>query len=481
MIEVLQTVVALIVTLSILVTIHEYGHYCVARFFNVQVLRFSVGFGRPLFTFRGKPPEDKKYSNENLAANNSEDPIQTRSNEPLSGPEFVIAAIPLGGYVKMLDEREGYVPDDRLHLAFNRKPVLQRMAIAAAGPAANFLLAIVAYWVLFVVGVAGVVPMLGEPVVETPAAIAGIQQGQEILYIDDEATPGWADVNMQLFKRIGDTGEVKLTVRPAGNIDSERTYLIPINEWLADEEAPNPAYSLGLKLDYPTVPALIGGVVVGGAAEAAGIRAGDHIVRANGMEIATWEEFVVIVQANPAQPIDLQVERAGGLINLAVTPRSIEQSGKRIGFVGAQRTEVALPEEMQRMVRYPFYSAWIPALDKTWSVTVFMLESIQKMILGDISPKNLSGPITIAKIAKATAQSGLESFVGFITLLSISLAVLNLMPIPILDGGHLLYYTVELVLRRPVPDKVQQWGLQMGMFIIVSVMLLAFYNDLMRL
>ena len=479
MIEFLQTVLALIVTLSILVTIHEFGHYWVAKLCGVHVIRFSIGFGKPLYARKGKTPD---YEAQPVLDENGEPiPIRTRANEPLAPTEYAIAAIPLGGYVKMLDEREQYVPDDQLHLAFNRKSVWQRIAIVAAGPIANFLLAIAAYWLLFTTGVTGIAPVLGSIDAETAAGKAGLRAGQEIVQVDDKETRTWSDVNMQLFDRLGETGTISISVREPEGLDGYQTVSIPVTDWLAGEEEPVPARELGLAIYRPDVPALIGAVSEGGRAEAGGMLAGDRILRVNGEEMADWQHLVERVQASPEIPLSLDVEREGRVVSLAITPASVERDGNRIGLMGASVSPVAFPEDMLRVTTYPVYSAWIPAVQKTWDVTVFTLESIGKMIMGAISHKNLSGPITIAQVANATAESGLESFIGFIALLSISLGVINLLPIPVLDGGHLLYYFIEVIAGRPVPERVQMWGLQMGMFLIVSIMVLAFYNDLTRL
>jgi regulator of sigma E protease len=474
MVEVLQSILALVVTLSILVTIHEFGHYWVARMCNVHVLRFSVGFGQTIFSRRGRPPAQ--------SAPPSDQAIGTRSNEPLEGTVFAVAAIPLGGYVKMLDEREGFVPDDLKHMAFNRKPVLQRIAIVAAGPIANFLLAIVAYWVLFMAGVTGIAPKIGAVDPHSIAGQQGFVQGMEIVAVDGEPTHTWSEVNMQLFSRIGDTGDIEFTILPPGSSHAVVQKQVSVTEWLSDAENPFPTSDLGLIPDYPPIPAIIGGVVAGGAAASSGLQSGDKIIAFDATPISDWATLVGQIQSRPDRAVELTVLRAGSHLMISVTPKGVAQEDGSIrGFIGASREAFELPAEMQRTVRYPFYSAWIPAVEKTWSVTVFTLDSIRKMISGAISSKNLSGPITIAQVANATAQSGLESFIGFIALLSISLGVLNLLPIPILDGGHLLYYLVELVTRKPVPERVQVWGMQIGMFLIGSVMLLAFYNDLSRL
>jgi regulator of sigma E protease len=295
MVEIVQSILALIVTLSILVTIHEFGHYWVARLCNVHVLRFSVGFGNPIFSRRGKPPEQTPSPSDQI--------VETRSNEPLEGTEFAVAAIPLGGYVKMLDEREGFVPDDLKHMAFNNKSVLQRIAIVAAGPIANFLLAIFAYWVLFMAGVTGVVPTVGVVDPDSAAARAGFQQGMEIVAVDGEPTATWSEVNMQLFSRIGDTGEIQFTVLPTGNSNATLARNIRISEWLSDAEAPFPTAELGLVPNYPAIPAVIGSVVEGEAAAAAGLKSGDKVIALNGVAIDEWSQFVEQIQANANQSV----------------------------------------------------------------------------------------------------------------------------------------------------------------------------------
>ena len=274
MIEFIQTVLALIVTISILVTIHEYGHYIVARLCNVHVIRFSVGFGTPIFVRKGKPVQYREAPH--LDEHGVPIQIRTKSNEPLSPTEFVIAAIPLGGYVKMLDEREGFVPDDQLHLAFNRKSVWQRIAIVSAGPVANFILAIFAYWLLFVVGVTGVIPVLGDVDQGSRAGEAGLSAGQEIVAIDGVATDTWSAVNMRLFDRLGETGEIVITVKEPGSYDLPLDYEIGISQWLSEEDSPSPARELGLVMQLPHFPAIIGGLNNDGRGLAAGFKVGDE-------------------------------------------------------------------------------------------------------------------------------------------------------------------------------------------------------------
>ena len=479
MIDFLQTVLALLVTLSILVTIHEFGHYWVARLCNVHVIRFSVGFGKSIYVKKGRQPvyeEQPLYDKEgNLV------PVRTRSNEPLAPTEFTIAAIPLGGYVKFLDEREGYVPDDQIHLTFNRKTVWQRIAIVSAGPVANFLLAIAAYWMLFASGVTGVIPVLGELDPGSAAARAGLQQGHEIVAVDGKATKTWSEVNLGLFDRLGETGEIVLTVVGPGSYDAQSNYKVPVTQLLSDSVSPVPARDLGLDLQFPEFPAVIGGLNDDGRATASGVEVGDEFLSVDGVSVMDWPHLVDVIQASPEQTLNVIVLRSGQTMKIDLTPKGIERDGSILGFIGASPQPVNFPPEMLRETRYPIYSAWMPAAVKTWEVTLFTLVSIKKMIVGAISPKNLSGPITIAQVASATAENGLESFVGFIALLSISLGVINLLPIPVLDGGHLVYYFIELIAGRPVPERVQVWGFQMGTFLIMGIMVLAFYNDLTRL
>ena len=478
MLEFAQTVLALIVTLSILVTIHEFGHYYVARLCRVHVLRFSVGFGKPLFIRRGRPPG---ASGSVAALRPGEIPAWTKSNEPLAGTEFAVAAIPLGGYVKMLDEREGFVPDDQLHLAFNRKSVWQRIAIISAGPIANFLLAIVAYWLLFAAGVTGLAPVIGNVAPDSPAGLAGLRAGQEIVAVDGETTRSWSEVQLRLFSHLGESGAIRLTLTGPDEDAAPVEYRLVVEDWLSDSQDPYPTRALGLVLQLPKVPAVVGGLMAGGRAEAAGLLVGDRIVAVNGVAVLDWASLVEVIRRNPETTLTLRILRAENALSVDLVPETREQGGEQIGFIGMSVEPAALPDEMLREVSYPIYSAWIPALRKTWQVTAFTLESLGKMVTGAISTKNLSGPITIAQVANDTAGRGLESFIGFIALLSISLGVINLLPIPVLDGGHLLYCMIEVIAGRPVPESIQNLGFQVGVLLIVGVMLLAFYNDLARL
>lgn len=473
MIEFLQSVLALIVTISILVTVHEFGHFYVAKKCGVHVERFSVGFGKVLFRLQGKPPKLDKM--------NAQQGAQTVSNEALAGTEYCIAMIPLGGYVKMLDERDTFVADDLLDFAFNRKALWQRTLIVAAGPLANFILAFFLYWVLFVAGVSGVAPILGEPLPGSAAERAGLIAGVEILSVDAKATETWSDVNLALFDRLGDTGAIGMTVRPEAGLSNVQVLSLPIARFLAGEDEPRPAAALGLGLLQPVITPVLGEVSSGSPADIGGLKAGDQVIMADGIALDAWSDFVTLVQARAGQRVLLRVKRGQSDLYLEVTPEAVATSDGTIGRIGVALGPQQWPSSMQRLTRAPFYTAWLPALNKTFDMTRFTVESIGKMLQGLVSTRNLSGPITIAKIANQTAVNGLESFLGFIALVSISLGVLNLLPIPMLDGGHLLYFLIEGVTGKPVSERIQTWGLQIGMVFLVGIMMLAFYNDLLRL
>ena len=450
--DLIYTLAVTAFTLAVLIAIHEFGHFWVARRCGVKVIRFSIGFGTPLLRWRDK--------------------LDT---------EYVIAAIPLGGYVKMLDEREGEVTPGMENLAFNNKPVLQRMAVVAAGPIANLLLAIAAYWFLFMSGERGVAPVIGEVEVGSIAEMAGLEAGQEIVSVDGRETPTWKAVNFRLLDRIGDSGPISFAVRYPGSDMIYRSEAV-LENWLSNVEEPNLIGGLGLTMFRPPVPPVIDEVVADSPAQAAGLRSGDLVTSADGVPMEAWGDWVDHVRARPGEPIALSFERDGQRGETTLTPNRLEDAqGQAYGQVGVSVRIPEWPDGMIREFSYgPLESVGL-AVRRTGELVMFTLNSIKKMLTGLISHKNLSGPITIAKVATASAQSGLESFIGFLALLSVSLGVLNLLPIPVLDGGHLMYYTIELLVGRPVPLKVQMLGYQVGLFIILGVMALAIFNDVARL
>lgn len=448
----LQTLLATLVALGVLVTIHEWGHFWVARRCGVKVLRFSVGFGRPIWMRTGR-----------------------------DGTEYAVAAIPLGGYVRMLDEREGDVPEALREQAFNNKSVYQRIAIVAAGPLVNLIFAVFAYACLFLSGINVVVPVIGQVVPGSPAAQALVPAGQEVLAVDGYQVQSWNEVNLRLASRVGESGDIELTVgEPSRGL--ARTYTLPISQWSVDLERQSPLMAVGIEPWQPEVPPVIGQVLPEGAAAAAGLQPGDRILAVNDKPVAEWMDLVAIIQSSPEQTLVLRLERAGREQMLPLIPARRElPDGAAQGYVGAGPEPFELPAEMQRSLSYGPVGALIAGVERTGQMIDLTLESIGKMIAGVISVKNLSGPITIAKVAGTSAASGLESFVSFLAYLSVSLGVLNLLPIPMLDGGHLLYYAVELVRGRPVSEQVQMLGLRIGMALLFSLMALAIVNDLARL
>jgi len=448
----IQNILAVIVVLGLLVTFHEFGHFWVARRCGVKVLRFSVGFGKPLW-----------------------------SRVDRQGTEYAIAAIPLGGYVKMLDEREAPVPEDQLDQAFNRKTVWQRIAIVAAGPIANFLLAIVAYWALFVAGTTVVSPMVGSIVPDSPAAEAGLANGDEIVAIQGDEMRSWEDVNLKLVSIIGFSGELAFEARSEGATDVQR-FVLPVTDYLVRQDPPQPLQTLGITPWQPEFPAILGQVVSGEAAEQAGLMAGDTMVAVNGEPVDDWMHFVNIVRGNPNETLQLTYERNGEQATVDLTPgRNSLDTGVEIGYIGAGAQQVEWPAAFQREIRYGPIEAVGQALSRTGEMTLLTVDAIRKMLVGLISPSNLSGPITIAQVSGDSARAGMEAFVGFLAYLSISLGVLNLLPIPVLDGGHLLYYFMEVVRGRPVSEKTQAVGLRIGLAMVGTLMLMALYFDLMRL
>jgi regulator of sigma E protease len=449
----LITISAFVAALGCLIVIHELGHYAVARACGVKVLRFSVGFGRPLWARRlGR-----------------------------DATEWVIAAFPLGGYVKMLDEREGPVDSADLARTFNRQTVWRRIAIVVAGPAANFLLAIALYWVLFVHGVPGVRPVTADPPPGTAASAAGFSAGDTLLKIDGEPVVTWQDARWLLLKKALQKSVVTLEVRSQkGNIDWRKLDMSALTAADLDGDF---LRGLGLTRLQPKLKPLVGELVNGGAAQRAGMKAGDMIVAIGPQAIEAWDEVVSIVRNHPGSPLSFELSRAGSLQQpLIVTPDTVIENGQKIGRIGvAPRVDRSALAEIMVEVSYGPWESLIRALHKTWDTSVFSLRMLGKMIVGDVSLKNLSGPITIADYAGQSAQSGVASYLLFLALISISLGVLNLLPIPLLDGGHLMYYTIEIFKGRPISDRAMEIGQHVGIVLLFTLMAFALYNDLTRL
>lgn len=453
MMEILHTALSFIVAISILVAVHEFGHFWVARLCGVRVLIFSIGFGQTLFRWH-----DKK------------------------GTEYIVAAIPLGGYVKMVDEREEPVPDHWLPEAFNRKPVAQRFAIVAAGPIANFLLAALAYTAINLGGVEGLAPVIGNIEKNSTAAVAGLEVGQEIVAIDGQPTPMRHDVSRALINHLGSTGEIKISVKYP---DASFVYeiVVDVENWLKDQEEPDPVSGLGIGFYYPPQPPVIGEVIPDSVAAKAGLQPGDLILSIDGKTMPEIGDVLDYISVRAGQEILLQVNRGGAVANYAATPAPVvdASSNKVIGRIGiAFKATAPWPEEMIRHHHYGPVDASLRGIEQVADMSVLFWVSIKKLIFGEISHKNISGPLTIATLADESARIGLVAFIELLAVLSISLGVMNLLPIPVLDGGHLLYYAIEAIMGKPVPLYIQEWGFKLGLFLIISLMVLAFYNDFMR-
>jgi regulator of sigma E protease len=450
MLGTLQTVLIALATFAIVVTVHEYGHFLVARLSGVKVLRFSIGFGRPLLRWWGS-----------------------------DGTEYVVAALPLGGYVRMADEREGDLNEADLPFAFNRQPVRSRMAIAAAGPLANFLLALLVLWALFLRGETGLVPLVESVQPESLADRAGLESGFEIIAIDGRATPTVSALNFALLERLGDSGQLSVAAKRPGS-DSVRESSVSLSQWLKGQEEPNLLAAFGVSIKMPPVIPRVGELVEGGAAVEAGFSVDDVIIAADGQAMTLWIDWVQYVRARPDTLIRVDLERAGVRQTIEVTPAAIDTGGEKIGSVGMA---VALPEipasQQRRFERGPVDALWA-ALERTGDLVGFTFTSISRMLQGLISPANLSGPLAIAQVAASTAEAGWVAWLGFVALLSVSLGALNLLPIPVLDGGHLVFYCFEALIGRPLPERVQLVGYQMGLVLVLSIMVFALYNDVSK-
>jgi regulator of sigma E protease len=447
------TILSFLVTVGVLVVIHELGHYAAARMMDVKILRFSVGFGRTLWMRRRGPDQT----------------------------EWAIASIPLGGFVKMLDEREGEVAPHEKARAFNRKSVWARILIVLAGPIANLLLAVLIYWVLFVAGMPGVKPVVGDPAPSTAAAAAGLANGDTLLAIGDEPVYTWNDVRWALLKDAVRGEAVNVEVEGAnGGHATRRIELSGLSKEDLDRDFLG---KLGLRPFRSRAPAKLGRVLSGSAAERAGLAQGDLVIAVSGKPVATWLDFTGIVTASAGKPLVIEVERQGRRIEVNATPDAVSEGGARIGRLGVEAS-ADLKREYDRMnttVRYGPFTALGKAAEKVVDLSAFSLKMLGRMALGQVSWRNLSGPITIADYAGQSAQLGWIAWLGFLALVSVSLGVLNLLPIPLLDGGHLVYYLAEIVKGSPVSDRAMEIGQRFGLALLLGLTLFAFYNDINRL
>lgn len=441
-----------ILALGILIVVHELGHYLVARLCGVKVLRFSLGFGKPLLVRKAGADQT----------------------------EWVLSAFPLGGYVKMLDEREAPVAAHELHRAFNRQSVWRRIAVVAAGPLANFVLAIVLYWGLYTGGVEELRPRLAEPEAATPAAQAGFHGGDLVRAVNGEPVETWQAFRWKLLNLALDKQAATVeTINANREIVFHKLELAAV---VVDQAERDVTAQLGLNLERPRLPAVLGKLSPDGAAEAAGLRAGDRVLRIGSKAIAQWSELVAIVRDAPSQKLEFEVLRDGQAQVFQVVPSAVDENGRSIGRIGAALADAdAQREQMFVTVRYGVVEALSKGLGQTWDTAAMSVSMMGRMIVGEVSVKNLSGPVTIADFAGQSARMGWAHYIKFLALISISLGVLNLMPVPVLDGGHLLYYVIEIIKGGPVSERAMEIGQQIGMALLAALMAFAFYNDINRL
>ncbi|MGF1764443.1 sigma E protease regulator RseP [Aliivibrio kagoshimensis] len=452
MMSALWNFASFVVALGILVAVHEFGHFWVARKCGVIVQKFSIGFGKPLWKTVGK-----------------------------DGTEYSLSMIPLGGFVKMLDERVEEVPEHLKNRAFNNKTLWQRSAIVAAGPVANFLFAIFAYWVIFIIGIPAIKPVIGEVSPQSIVAQAGIEQGMELKAVSGIKTTDWQSANMALISHIGDDS-MTLTVVSPDNPSFEQVKTLDLADWQYDPETQSAMRTLGFVPFSPAVTLTLALVNEESAAQRAGLQVDDKLLTMGNEPLHKWQQVVESIRNHANKPLEVSVERSGKEITLLLTPDSKANSdGTQIGYAGIAPYSEEWPDNYKFDLQYGVFESVGQAIDKTGQLIGVTLSMVKKLFTGDVALKNLSGPISIAKGAGMTADYGLVYFLSFLALISVNLGIINLLPLPVLDGGHLLFFAIEAVIRRPVPEKIQEVGYKIGTAAIITMMMVALFNDFTRL
>ena len=449
MFDFLWNLASFVVALSILVTVHEYGHFWVARKNGVKVERFSVGFGRAIWKKTGK-----------------------------DGTEYVLAMIPLGGYVKMLDERVDDVQPEDKAKAFNNKSVYQRIAIVGAGPLANFIFALFALYLMFLIGVPSVKPLIGDISINSIASKAELMANSEIVSIEGKKTRDWQEVNLALIAQIGnDKIEIKTKSKDSQYIS---TAILDTRDWRFAPDKMSALTSLGIIPFRPKAHNELAAVAEKSPAALGGLLVGDQLIAVNGKKVASWSAFAKEIKRFPKENVLITIKRKGETMSLPVTPESRKQAGKNVGYIGVAPRVDAWPESVLIELSYGPIDAIKESAQRTWDLTSLTFRMIGKLITGDISVKNLSGPIGIAQGAGNSAEHGFVYFLGFLALISINLGIINLLPLPVLDGGHLLYYLIELFTGKEVPEKVQEAGFKFGALALLMLMAIGLFNDFSR-
>ncbi|MDH3589267.1 MAG: RIP metalloprotease RseP [Gammaproteobacteria bacterium] len=447
--NILTWILAFIFAISVLVAVHEFGHFWVARRLGIKVLRFSIGFGKPLWR---KPGAD--------------------------GTEYVISALPLGGYVKMLDERDCQVAPEEKHRAFNNASIISRLAVLAAGPLFNFLFAIVIYWTTFMAGDTQLRPIIGEVIADSYAHSAGLRAGDEILSVGDRSIQSWQEATLAIIDDLVDDGRINFIVRDKAGI--ERSSLVDVGEDKRRLTEPGELLSgIGVGVWPSEIPPLIGEIVPGEAAERAGLRPGDLILAADNEPIESWVAWYEYVRANPGKEVLVQLRRDGRQLDVPLLIGEMRDDGQIVGRIGAGTQDLSKDREIE--VRYGPIAAMGKAVAYTGEMSIFTVRMLWRMLTGDFSARNLSGPITIAEYAGTTAQMGPGFFIRFLAIVSISLGILNLLPVPMLDGGQMVFQVAEALKGSPLSPETELRGQQVGMVLLLMLMSLAFYNDILRL